>query len=141
MLRKTDLGKMSKLAENISRQKSRQSWLKLGDRKKKIQIIASNRFQTNLIGAIKAEGRMLEERDQIKTAVVRYFIDVFMEEKRIRTNLGGLFPRILPMEKSMGLERVFEEKEIWLQSKIAAASRHQDLMDSIFLSLGKLGSS
>lgn len=83
----------------------------------------------------------MEERDQIKTAVVRYFIDVFMEEKRIRTNLGGLFPRILPMEKSMGLERVFEEKEIWLQSKIAAASRHQDLMDSIFLSLGKLGSS
>lgn len=90
---KADFWKYSKMAESIWRQKSRISWLKLGDKNTKFfQISANNRFRKNLIGSIRINGSLVESPTIIKQAAKNHFFNIFKESHKLRSNLNGIFP-------------------------------------------------
>lgn len=110
---RNELWAVSRMAESMWKQKSRVNWVKLGDRNTRFfQIVANNRFRRNIMGAVKVEGRMVEDPRDIKAEAVKYFESIFQEEHPCRNTLGGIFPRILPPELSSLLESPFKEKEI-----------------------------
>lgn len=56
------------------------------------KTLKNKRYHRNLIGAIKAEVRVLEEPNQIKEAAVTYFSNIFKEETN-KINFGWCFPK------------------------------------------------
>ncbi|XP_058205582.1 uncharacterized protein LOC131319373 [Rhododendron vialii] len=99
---KSEFWRLSCLTESMWRQKSRIKWLKLGDKNTKFfQVMANNRFRRNMVGAIKANGRMLDSPREIKGAAMEYFSNNFKEERFGRPVLGGLFSiKLTPLDAS-----------------------------------------
>lgn len=101
------------MTESLWRQKSRVNWLKLGYKNTRFfQAIANNRYRRNMVGSVKAYGRLLEDPKDIKTTAVDHFSFNFTGERLIRPVLGGVFLRKLSPETSFQLGKIFEEEEI-----------------------------
>ncbi|XP_058217437.1 uncharacterized protein LOC131328514 [Rhododendron vialii] len=74
--------------------------------------LIESKFRRNMMGSIKANGRLEENPKEIKDAAVEYFCTNFKEEQRTRTTLGGVFIRKLSPLVSSDLEKQFDEGEI-----------------------------
>ncbi|XP_058215782.1 uncharacterized protein LOC131326892 [Rhododendron vialii] len=112
---KSEFWRLSRLTESLWRHKSRINWMKLGDKNTRyFQAIANNRFRRNLVGSIKASGRLLEEPKDIKDAVVVHFKNNFKEDSIVRPRLGGWgwFLRRLSPYSALQLGRVFDVREV-----------------------------
>ncbi|XP_058198544.1 uncharacterized protein LOC131314067 [Rhododendron vialii] len=111
---KSEFWRLTRLSESFWRQKSRVNWLKLGHRNTRFfQGIANYRFKKNMVGSIKVNGRVIEEPEEIKEAVVEYFMNNFTEERQNRSVLGGTFLTRLSANAACQLEKQFEEGEDW----------------------------
>lgn len=110
---KTEFWRLSRLTESMWRQNSRSTWLKLGDKNTRFfQVVANNRFRRNMVGSIKANGRVVENPMEIKEAAVEYFCTNFKEDLRSRPSLGGMIFRKLSPIIASDLEKQFDEGEI-----------------------------
>lgn len=57
------------------------------------------------MGAIKFNGRIMEEPKEIKDAAVEYFMNNFTEERYCRPCLGGVFPRRISSDANTQMEK------------------------------------
>ena len=103
------------LAEEISwRQKSRETWLKEGDRNTRFFHRTANAHRRrNFVKSISINGRKLEKEAEIKDGLVAAFQNLFKAP-------GGWSPSLLDMvineigsEEAARLEESFLEGEIW----------------------------
>lgn len=87
------------MVKSMWRQKSRTNWLKQGDKNTRyFQAIANNRFRKNMMGSIKANGRVVVNPEEIKEADVEHFKANFIEDHTIRPGIEGEFRRRISPE-------------------------------------------
>ncbi|XP_042950267.1 uncharacterized protein LOC122282377 [Carya illinoinensis] len=102
------------LLEEISwRQKSRELWLKKGDRSTKSFYKAANSHRrSNNIEILKIDGADCKDVQVINNHVVSFFEQLLSEQEGWRPKLEGLaFDSIRPLEANR-LERSFEEEDV-----------------------------
>ena len=103
------------LAEEISlRQKSRETWLKEGDRNTAFFHRTANAHRRrNYIKSISINGRKLEKEEEIKDGLVAAFQNLFSDPVGWSPSLPDLEINEIGSEDSVRLEENFSEEEIW----------------------------
>ena len=103
------------LAEEISwRQKSRETWLKEGDRNTGFFHRTANAHRRrNYITSISINGRKLEKEAEIKDGLVAAFQNLFSDPGGWRPSLLDLEINEIGSEEASRLEESFSEEEIW----------------------------
>ncbi|KAE8665134.1 Callose synthase 1 [Hibiscus syriacus] len=111
---RNELWRLYRIEEQIWFQKSREMWVKDGDRNSKLfYTCATIRRRRNSLNAINVEGEIIKDPVLIKSAVREHFYKAYncsstLEVEDIKLN----FSRI-SMEQSLMLEKEFTEDEIW----------------------------
>ena len=108
-----DLWSWLKRKELFWSQHSREQWLKYGDKNSKyFHVVASIRRQRNSLYSIRYLGSNLTKPDEIKTAAVKFYKNLFSEEFRSRPTIDNLdFNRLSPSQSDF-LIAPFEIDEI-----------------------------
>ena len=103
------------LAEEISwRQKSRETWLKEGDRNTGFfHRTANARMRRNYIKSISINGRKLAKEEEIKVGLVEAFQNLFSDPGGWNPSLPDLEINEIGSKESARLEENFSEEEIW----------------------------
>ncbi|XP_028055237.1 uncharacterized protein LOC114259414 [Camellia sinensis] len=108
---------LSRRKERLWHQKSRQMWALSRDKNTRFfHIMASRRQRKNLIDSVVVEGRRVENPEQVKLEVVRYFSQLFSENWKVRPIIKGPFAVINPADAvtlEAELENGFSEEEVW----------------------------
>ena len=114
VIAKSDFKKWA-LAEEISwRQKSRETWLKEGDRNTGFfQRLANAHRRRNYITSISINGRKLEKEAEIKDGLVAAFQHLFSDQGGWRTSLPDVEINEIGQEEAARLEEIFSEEKIW----------------------------
>ncbi|GKV09904.1 hypothetical protein SLEP1_g21338 [Rubroshorea leprosula] len=99
--------------EAVWKQKSRANWVGLGDANTAFfhRCVHARRAQ-NVISGILGEDGWVEEPEMVKAEAVRYFCQLFQNEKWSRPMMGGIQFRKISAEQREWLERPFSIKEI-----------------------------
>ena len=103
------------LAEEISwRQKSRETWLKEGDRNTGFFHRTANAHRKrNYIKSISINGRKLEKEEEIKVGLVEAFPNLFSDPGGWSPSLPDFKINEISSKDSARLEENFSEEEIW----------------------------
>ena len=103
------------LAEEISwRQKSRETWLKEGDRNMGFFNRTANAHRRrNYVKSISINGRKLENEAEIKDGLVVAYQNLFLALGRWSPSLLDLAINEIGLEEAARLEESFLEEEIW----------------------------
>ena len=103
------------LMEEISwRQKSRETWLKEGDRNTSFfHRMANSHRRRNCINSICINGRRLDKEDDIKKGLVDAFQNLLSAPAGWRPSLPDLDINRIGTEEAVSLEETFFENEIW----------------------------
>ena len=108
-----DFNKWTSMEETLWRQKSRQLWLKEGNKNSWFfHKMANARRRRNFLVAIKVNGRRLPKEDEIKEEVVNTFQRVLLETDDWRPSINGLPFLVLDNEDSRATENPFSEEEV-----------------------------
>ena len=101
--------------EEISwRQKSRELWLKEGDKNTGyFHKMANAHRRRNCLGKISINGKMLEKEAEIKVEMVDAFKNLLSAPSEWRPSLPDLSFNEIGIEDASKLEEVFSEEEIW----------------------------
>ena len=104
------------LANEISwRQKSKETWLKEGDRNTGFFHRTANAHgRRNYINSISINGRKLEKEAEIKDGLVAAFQNLFSDPGGWRPSLPDLEINEIGLEEVSRLEESFSEEEIWI---------------------------
>ena len=103
------------LMEEISRrQKSKETWLKEGDKNTRFFHRMTNAHRRrNFLQSLSINGRRLDKEVEIKEVLVNAFQNMFYALDCWRPPLPGLSFNVIRPEEPSKLEEVFTEKEIW----------------------------
>ena len=103
------------LMEEISwRQKSKETWLKEGDKNTRFFHRMTNAHRRrNFLQSRSINGRRLDKEVEIKEGLVNAFQNMFSALDCWRPPLPGLSFNVIGPEEPSKLEEVFTEKEIW----------------------------
>ena len=103
------------LMEEISwRQKSRELWLKDGDKNTGyFHKMANAHRRRNCLGKININGKMLENEAEIKVGLIEAFKNLFSAPSEWRPSLPDLSFDEIGLENATKLEEDFSEEEIW----------------------------
>ncbi|CAN1151748.1 Transposon TX1 uncharacterized 149 kDa protein [Linum perenne] len=114
MLLKCDLDNLWRSEEVCWRQKSRETWCRLGDRNSRFfhQIASSNR-RRNCIDRILVNGILVSGQAALESAFVLFFKDLYSDPSPIRPFPDRLSFGLLDQEKASALTDRFSELEIW----------------------------
>ena len=101
--------------EEISwRQKSRELWLKDGDRNTGyFHRMANAHRRRNCLRKISINGKMLEKEAEIKDGLINAFKNLLSAPSEWRPSLPDLSFNEIGLEAASKLEEVFSEDEIW----------------------------
>ena len=101
--------------EEISwRQKSRELWLKDGDKNTGyFHKMANAHRRRNCLGKISINGKMLEKEAEIKVGLIEAFKNLFSAPSEWRPSLPDLSFDEIGLENATKLEKDFSEEEIW----------------------------
>ena len=101
--------------EEISwRQKSRELWLKDGDKNTGYFHKMANAYRRrNCLGKISINGKMLEKEAEIKVGLIEAFKNLFSAPLEWRPSLPDLSFDEIGLENATKLEEDFSEEEIW----------------------------
>ena len=101
--------------EEISwRQKSRELWLKDGDKNTGyFHKMANAHRRRNCLGKISINGKTLEKEAEIKVEMVDAFKNILSAPLEWRPSLPDLSFNEIGIEDASKLEEVFSEEEIW----------------------------
>lgn len=121
---KEEYWKMSNAAEILWKQKARNTWLKLGDKNNRFfQMQANYRFKKNKLGSVLVDNRLIVTPEEIKEEAIKYFNNLFKEEKQARPGIGGVFFKKLPQETAREIQKPFEVAEIEMAIKGCSNSK------------------
>ena len=100
--------------EKISwKQKSRETWLKEGDKNTKyFHSVAKSHRRNNSIRQISIDGELTPNQDAIKAHICTFYWNLYFEEFECRPLLDGLAFNSIQGEEASWLERLFEEDEV-----------------------------
>ena len=109
----TDFKKWALLEETSWRQKSREIWLKEGDRNTKFfHRVANSHRRNNALNKIKINGQWLTEEREIKQGMVEAFKNLLSDSREWRASPMGLEFSSINDYEAASLERPFVEEEI-----------------------------
>lgn len=95
------------------RQKSRETWLKEGDRNTKFfHNLASWRRSVNSITRLKVQGHWVYDQERIRNAVEHYYIDLYSDPLPHRPHLEDVECDVLSEEQRTDLDRPFSVEEV-----------------------------
>ena len=110
---KEDFKKWCLLEEISWRQKSRELWLKEGDRNTGFfHRMANSHRRRNFMGKIKIEGRWVEEESEIRKSIVDAFQSLFTDPGGWRPNFPSVTLSEIEPENATKVEEPFTEEEV-----------------------------
>ena len=102
------------MEETSWRQKSREIWLKEGDKNARFFHKMTNAHaRRNLLTKVKINGVTLTNEDEIKVGVCRAYQSLLLESGDWRLSVRGLQFGVLGEDKSRKLELPFSEEEVF----------------------------
>ncbi|KAK2985871.1 hypothetical protein RJ640_009941 [Escallonia rubra] len=115
---------ITKMEEISWRQKSRETWLKLGDENSRyFHMMASMKRRRNFISAIYVDNSRVDDLDTIKSKAVQFYQNLLTERFEHRPLLDGIRFNSLSPEKAANLESPFTEDEVWSAVKGCKADK------------------
>lgn len=109
----SDIVRLHRLNERMWKQKSREKWIKEGDRNTKFfHLVAKGRQRKKNLDSLMVDGRMITEPKDIQQAVVNHFSAQFDDEDWARPRLDGIPFKAISEDMASSLEAPFEELEI-----------------------------
>ena len=102
------------MEETSWRQKSREPWLKEGDKNTRFFHKTANvRARRNFLSKVKINGVTLIDEEDIKSGVCRAYRTLLSENEDCRPRIRDLQFRVLGIERYRSLEASFLEKEVF----------------------------
>ena len=102
------------LEETFWRQKSRETWLKEGDKNTKFfHKMANARARKNFLSKVNINGDSITSEEDIKSRVYRAYRTLLSETEDWRLRMGDLQFLVLGTERAKSLEEPFSEKEVF----------------------------
>ncbi|KAK2975193.1 hypothetical protein RJ640_022085 [Escallonia rubra] len=115
---------ITKMEEISWRQKSMETWLKLGDENSRyFHMMASMKRRRNFISAIYVDNSRVDDLDTIKSKAVQFYQNLLTERFEHRPLLDGIRFNSLSPEKAANLESPFTEDEVWSAVKGCKADK------------------
>uniref|UniRef100_A0A2N9J584 UBC core domain-containing protein n=1 Tax=Fagus sylvatica TaxID=28930 RepID=A0A2N9J584_FAGSY len=111
---KCEVVRLAHLEETSWRQKSRVLWLKEGDNNTRFfhKTTNSNR-RNNYLSSLEVDGRIFEDKEDIKIQVERFYHSLFQESESWRPKVDGIeFDSIDASDRDM-LEKPFDREEVF----------------------------
>jgi hypothetical protein len=100
--------------ETSWRKKSRALWLKEGDKNTKLfHRVANSHRKFNQVDSLMINGIISRNHTEIEEHLLHFYSNLYLENYRWRPRVEGLSFSSIDAEESRGLERAFEEKEVW----------------------------
>jgi hypothetical protein len=102
------------LLEEISyRQKSRELWLREGDKNTKFfYLVANSHRRNNSISTLIVDGELSTDSAAISSYINQFYIGLFMEDEVRRPLLDGLEFSAISHDDVVWLDRLFDEEEV-----------------------------
>ncbi len=111
---KSEVVRLAHLEETSWRQKSRALWLKEGDNNTRFfHRTANSNRRNNYLSSLEVDGRIFEDKEDIKIQVERFYHSLFQESESWRPEVDGIeFDSIDASDRDM-LERPFDREEVF----------------------------
>uniref|UniRef100_A0A2N9HB87 Reverse transcriptase domain-containing protein n=1 Tax=Fagus sylvatica TaxID=28930 RepID=A0A2N9HB87_FAGSY len=110
---KGEVTKLAHLAETSWRLKSRATWLKEGDNNTSFfHHMANSNRRKNYLGSLEVDGRIFEDKEDIKVQVDQFYHSLYQESESWRPEADGLeFDSIDLVDRGL-MERPFDREEV-----------------------------
>ncbi len=110
---KGEVTKLAHLAETSWRLKSRATWLKEGDNNTSFfHHMANSNRRKNYLGSLEVDGRIFEDKEDIKVQVDQFYHSLYQESESWRPETDGLeFDSIDLVDRGL-MERPFDREEV-----------------------------
>ncbi|KAG5544536.1 hypothetical protein RHGRI_017085 [Rhododendron griersonianum] len=110
---KEEYGKIAKYEEISLRQKSRNLWLKEGERNTRFfHRMANCNRRNNFIGKIRIGDRILDKDEEVRDGIAGFYADLFKEKGGYRPRVDDLEFDTISREEAFLLEKPFDETEV-----------------------------
>ena len=104
---------MGSLGRDLLEVKSRELWLKEGDKNSKFfHKMANARRRKNFLSSITVDGRKLTEETEMKEGVVNAFQNILSEKRDWRPSISGLPFSFLDSVQAVLIEDAFSMEEV-----------------------------